>query len=197
LNKIVIASRNAGKVKEIKQLLEGMNLQILSATDFPQVPQFKETGNSYRENALIKAKAVYDYVKLPVIADDSGIEVNALNLAPGVYSAIYAGEDADDIKNRNKLIDEINKSADSDRSAKFVCVLVYFDGKTAVFFEGECIGKVITEERGNAGFGYDPLFIPEGYDKTFAELEQSVKNRISHRAKAVSGLIDYLKKHCR
>lgn len=192
MRKLCIASSNPGKVKEIKQCLAGLDIELFSLLDIENYPEIEETGSTFEENAFIKAKAVYETFKMPVIADDSGLEVDFLNGAPGIYSARYSGTSATDEKNRNKLLDEL-KSTEDNRGARFRCVIVLYDGFNKKSFTGECRGRIIHEPRGSGGFGYDPLFVPDGFDKTFAELDPDTKNSISHRGRALKKLADFLK----
>lgn len=151
----------------------------------------EENGATLESNALIKAKEFYLASGIITIADDTGLEVDALDGRPGVYSARYAGESATDGENRSKLLHELGNT--EERSARFRTVICLFDGKNKHFFNGVCEGKISIEEKGSSGFGYDQLFIPSSYDETFAEMDTSVKNKISHRAKALQLLIEYLK----
>jgi XTP/dITP diphosphohydrolase len=192
MKKIFIASKNQGKVKEIKSILSGFNIEFFSLIDSPNIPDIEETGTTFEENAFIKAKAVYDKVQIPVLADDSGLEVDYLGGVPGVYSARYAGKNATDAQNCKKLLVELDGVESKNRTARFKCILVLYDGVSKRFFEGACEGNIITSPRGTGGFGYDPLFVPEGYEKTFAELDLSTKNKISHRGKALASLKKFL-----
>jgi XTP/dITP diphosphohydrolase len=192
INKIFIASKNNGKIKEIKSVLNPLNIEVLSLLDRPDIDDIKETGKTFQANALIKAKEVYEKVNMPVLADDSGLEVDFLNGAPGVYSARYAGENATDIQNCEKLLKQLNGVPSDKRGAKFRCVLVLIDGNKQYLFEGICEGKITDAPRGDKGFGYDPLFIPTGYTKTFGELDFEVKNKISHRGISLQKLKDFL-----
>lgn len=196
--KLILATKNNGKVKEIREFFRessvGMKIELLSLNDFPEIEDIPETGDTFEENAWIKAKAVYDKLQICTLADDSGLEVDYLNGRPGVYSARYAGEDANDENNRKKLLHELKHIADHNRTARFICVMILYDGITKHIFKGICEGSIIESERGSDGFGYDPLFKPEGYDKTFAELDMDTKNRISHRGKALAQLKEYLSK---
>ena len=187
---IVIATRNGGKLKEFKAILGDTYDEILSLSDFGNFPEIEETGSSFRENAFIKAKVACDFLKADAIADDSGLVVEALGGAPGIYSARYAGRNASDHENNEKLLLELEGK--KSRDAKFVCciALVLKDGKQE-FFEGECRGRIISEKRGTSGFGYDPVFYIPRYGKTMAELGPEIKNKISHRAKACSELLSY------
>lgn len=188
MNKIFIATKNKGKVKEIISVLGGTGIGFSSLVDNPEIPDIPETGSTFEENAFIKAKAVYEIVKIPVLADDSGLEVDYLNGAPGVYSARYSGEGATDKKNCDKLLKELEGVESKDRTARFKCVLVLFDGESKRVFEGTCEGIIATSPKGDGGFGYDPLFKPVGYTETFGELGQDIKNKISHRGKALAAL---------
>jgi XTP/dITP diphosphohydrolase len=187
---IVIATSNQHKLKEFKTLLKGFPLTILSLKDFPDIPAVVEDGKSFYENALKKALMVARHTGKLTIADDSGIEVDALDGKPGVYSARFAGEDATDEANNTKLLKELKGIPPSKRGACFKCVLVIAqpDGETA-FVEGACRGTIIHEARGSYGFGYDPLFLVSEYNKTFSEITPEGKNKISHRARALQKLL--------
>ena len=187
---IIIATRNQGKLKEFKAILADSYDEILSLSDFDDFPEIEETGLSFEENALIKAKAACDFLGVDAIADDSGLVTKALGGAPGIYSARYAGEGASDEENNKKLLLELEGK--ENRDARFVCciALVLKDG-TREFFEGECEGRIISEKRGTSGFGYDPVFYVPRYRKTMAELGPDVKNEISHRAMACGKLLSY------
>lgn len=190
--KLILATKNNGKVKEIREFFKGMKIELLSLNDYPEVEDIPETGDTFEENAWIKAKAVYDKLQVCTLADDSGLEVDYLNGRPGVYSARYAGENTNDENNRKKLLHEIKQVADHNRTARFICVMILYDGIKKNIFKGVCEGKITESVRGSDGFGYDPLFVPEAYDKTFAELDMETKNRISHRGKALEQLKEYL-----
>jgi len=191
---LFIATKNKGKIEEIKFCLRDINDDIKSFLDFPRIPEIDETGKTFEENALLKAKQVYDIVKIPVIADDSGLEVNYLNGAPGVFSSRFAGANASDDDNCKKLLVKLKDLPPSQRKAKFVCIIVYYNGAEKKVFEGECRGQIINSKRGTGGFGYDPLFVPDGYDQTYAELEPKVKNEISHRGRALKKFSVYFHK---
>ena len=192
MKEIFIATRNKGKVEEIKSFLRDLQIEFLSLLDRPEIPDIEETGKTFEENALIKAKSIYDIVNIPVLADDSGLEVDYLNGEPGVYSARYAGEKATDTENCKKLLVKLENVNTENRKARFRCVLVLYNGNDIEYFNGECEGRITEKMRGSSGFGYDPLFLPAGYTKTFAELDLETKNRISHRGKALQNLRDYL-----
>lgn len=193
MKKLFIASKNNGKIKEIKSILGELGIEIFSLLDLHSLPDIEETGKTFQENASIKAASLYDVVNVTVLADDSGLEVDALDGKPGVYSARYAGQNASDSDNNRKLLEELKGVQPDSRTARFKCVLVLYDGVRKRTFDGVCEGMITGEPKGNEGFGYDPLFIPNGYDKAFAELGLNVKNRISHRAKALNSLLNFLK----
>jgi XTP/dITP diphosphohydrolase len=192
MRRLYIASKNKGKVKEIQYVLKDTGIKVLSLSDAPEIPDIPETGTTFEENAFIKAKAVYDILNAPVLADDSGLEVDYLNGAPGVYSSRYAGENATDEDNCSKLLSVL--SGVENRAAGFRCVLVLYDGTQKKIFNGVCRGTINHAPKGGNGFGYDPLFIPEGFSETFAELGPETKNKISHRGKALARLREYLAK---
>ena len=193
---LVIATSNQHKLKEFKAILKGFPLTILSLKDFPDIPAVVEDGKSFYENALKKALTVARHTDKITVADDSGIEVDALDGKPGVYSARFAGEDATDEANNTKLLKELEGVSSDKRVACFTCVLVIAqpDGDTA-FVEGACRGTIIHEARGEYGFGYDPLFLVPEYDKTFSEITPEEKNKISHRARALQKLLELLPRY--
>ena len=185
---IVLATNNNHKILEIKNILSGMDINILTLKDFPFMPEVIEDGKTFEENALKKAKAVSLHTKKIAIADDSGLEVKVLNGNPGVYSARFAGKNSTAKENNEKLLSLLKPYKNiKDRAAKFVCCIVVVNmDKILGVFSGECEGYIGFEPKGNFGFGYDPLFYIPSYEKTFAELGEEVKNKISHRAKALS-----------
>lgn len=187
---LVIATSNRHKLQEFKTLLKHIPVTILSLADFPDTPAVVEDGRSFYENALKKALAVARHTAKLTIADDSGIEVDALEGRPGVYSARYAGEGATDAENNARLLRELEGVAPHKRGACFKCVLVIArpDGHSASV-EGEVRGSITAQPRGGYGFGYDPLFLVPAYNKTFAEISPAEKNRISHRARAMQALL--------
>ncbi|MCX8073885.1 MAG: XTP/dITP diphosphatase [Candidatus Binatia bacterium] len=191
--RLVLATANPGKVKELEQLLGGSGVECISLLDRPGYPKVAETGRTYVENATLKAKAIAAWSGLPALADDSGLEVDALGGAPGVDSAHYAGEQADDTANLRRLLHELREVPEEQRSARFRCVLAVArpDGRVLTS-EGVCEGRITAEPRGTNGFGYDPVFVPEGSDKTFAELSAEEKHRYSHRARAARQLRERL-----
>lgn len=192
LRKFFIASKNSGKIREIRSILEETGYEFFSLIDTPNIPDIEESGSTFEENAFLKAKAVYKIVKIPVLADDSGLEVDFLGGAPGIYSARYSGTEANDEKNIHKLLAELDNVEFSQRTARFRCVIAMYDGTSERSFDGVCEGRIISCKRGNNGFGYDPVFMPNGYNQTFAELSEALKNRISHRARALNNLKEFL-----
>lgn len=184
--KVIIATRNKNKVKEIKGILKGVNAEILSLDDIKRkIPAVKEDRNTFEGNAIKKAVTISRFTDCLVIADDSGLEVCALSGKPGVRSARFAGAEADDKKNNLKLLKLLKDIPLKKRTARFVCVAaVACNGKLVKTVQGECGGTIGMEPKGVSGFGYDPLFIPNGHKKTFAEISRSFKNKISHRCRA-------------
>jgi len=191
MKEIIFASKNEGKVKEVRHILKGINSKILSLNDIGFKNEIPETAETFEGNAKIKAEVIYNKFNLPTIADDSGIIALQLGNEPGVYSARYAGENATDEDNNNKLLKRLESFPEPHRG-KFVCAAVYYFGADFFAEIGEVEGVIIKEPRGRNGFGYDPLFLPEGYDKTTAELPSEIKNKISHRFKAFNQLKKYL-----
>lgn len=185
--KIIFATQNAGKAEEVKSIFAGSSIEIISLYDLGNNIDIEEHGKTLRENAFIKVKTVYKIYKVPVVADDSGLEIEQLNGRPGVYSARYSGENCSYEDNNLKVIDELKDFPEPHR-AKFICYAVYYDGKNEIEAIGELPGGIIKEPRGTNGFGYDPIFIPDGYKKTIAELDFDLKNKISHRAKSFADL---------
>lgn len=191
---LLLATSNTGKVRELAQLLEGLPLTLRNLSEFEPVPTVEETGETFEENASLKATFYGRRTGLLTLADDSGLEVEALNGAPGVRSARYAGEDATDGQRVARLLEELKGTSDVERRARFVCVLALFDPAVSRLrtFRGVCAGRIAATARGSQGFGYDPVFVPEGYDLSFAELPTEIKQRISHRALALADARDYL-----
>lgn len=187
---IVVATRNLGKLREMTHLCkhnlpDAADLQLLGLKAFPTMPPIEETGSSFHENARLKALAVANHTGMMAIGDDSGLEVDALGGAPGVFSARYAGPAARDEENNRKLLDALRDVPADQRTARFRCVIaVALPDNVLGLFEGVCHGVIGFEPRGGSGFGYDPLFIKPDYGKTFAELTSALKDRISHRAHA-------------
>ncbi len=189
MREMVIASRNPGKVEEVRRIMQGLPVRWLTWRDFREWPEIEESGNTFRENALLKAKALADLTGLPALADDSGLEVDALGGAPGVRSARYAGEQGNDALNISRLLEELREVPPERRTARFVCrVALCFPGGKRLEAEGICSGSIAERPRGEKGFGYDPVFIPRGCDRTFAELDPGEKDALSHRGRALAAL---------
>ena len=188
--KVVVATRNKGKLREIVPLLAGLELQLLTIDEVAPDAELREDGVTFVENALAKARQAAHATGLPAIADDSGLEVDALDGAPGVYSARYAGPGADDAKNNAKLLESLRGVPPARRSARFRCVAVFVDPARGIEIvrEGTSAGEILEAPRGEDGFGYDPLFLSRAVRRTMAELPLEEKNRISHRAAAFRAL---------
>jgi XTP/dITP diphosphohydrolase len=193
--RVVVASRNKKKIEEIRRLLEGIDISLLSTDDFPHLEEVIEDGDTFEDNALKKARYVCKETGLPAIADDSGLEVKVLDGRPGVKSARYAGENATDEENVKKLLNEMKGIPPEKRQASFKCciALVLPNGEEKIF-NGQIDGWITEKPKGNLGFGYDPVFIPEGYEQTFAEMQSSEKDALSHRRKALDKLKQFLLK---
>jgi XTP/dITP diphosphohydrolase len=191
---IVLATRNNKKVEEIKRITEGMAVTIFTVDDFPGCPEVEEDGATFEENAVKKAVTVAQFTGKPALADDSGLEVNALNGAPGTHSARYSGHGANDRKNTEKLLSEMLFLVKSDRKARFVCsIALAMPDEKVLTFNGYSEGSIGTEPKGANGFGYDPVFYPEGADRTFAEMSAEEKDSLSHRGNAIRKLQRYLR----
>lgn len=189
MKKLLVATTNAGKIREFRELLKPLGVEVVSPGDYPDLspPVVEESGATFETNASLKAHAFAEYYQLPALADDSGLAVDALGGAPGVYSARYAGPAATDAGNVAKLLETLKSTPGPERSAAFICVLcLALPGRPEVHqFRGECRGSISTAPRGNGGFGYDPLFIHPAFGgRSFAEITKDEKNRVSHRAEA-------------
>ena len=191
---LLVATKNEGKVKELQKLLEGFPVSLHSLNEFEEIPEPEENGATFAENAIFKAQYYAREAGLPALADDSGLEVEALGGKPGIFSARYAGESADDEERNAKLLAELSEVGEEKRQAQFVCVIVFCDANSSIqkVAEGICCGKIASFPRGTAGFGYDPIFIPEGYSETFGELSGEIKHKISHRGRAMEKIIGFL-----
>ncbi len=190
MKRLLLATRNAHKAREIQEIL-GPEFELRDLMAYPEIPEIVESGKSFEENAKLKAIAVSKELAALIIADDSGLEVEALGGAPGIYSARYAGDKATDKQNIDKLLKELARiDAQRDqRRARFRCVLALArNGQMLETFKGVVEGTIVDQPRGSRGFGYDPIFVPNEFEQTFAELPAEVKNRISHRAKAIRAL---------
>ncbi|MDY0000048.1 MAG: XTP/dITP diphosphatase [Polyangia bacterium] len=195
--KLVFATRNRGKLVELEALVEPLGIQVLSAADLPSLPEVEEDGATFEENAVKKALAVARASGLPSLADDSGLVVDALGGAPGVRSARFAGPSADDRANNEKLLELLGNLPSEERGAHFCCHMALADpaspgGELVHTTSGRCDGQILCAPRGEGGFGYDPLFLVPELGQTFAELPREVKNRISHRAKALLAMRELL-----
>jgi XTP/dITP diphosphohydrolase len=187
---LVIATRNTHKTQEIREML-GDRYRVLDVNDFPNLPAVEESGTTFLENATLKALAISRQVTGLVLSDDSGLEVDALGGAPGVWSSSYGGEEGNHPKNNSRLLTEMAGKAD--RAARFRCTMVLAEnGEVLADFSGTVEGRILDEPYGAGGFGYDPLFAPEGHDRTFAELGAEVKNSLSHRGRALAKVIAWL-----
>jgi len=191
LSSLVIATRNAHKTAEIREMLPDADLEVLDMTQFDDCPDVEEDGATLEENALKKARSAHACTGRPVIADDTGLEVPRLDGAPGVYSARYAGEHATYEDNNRKLLGELAGTRGEQRSARFRCVVAFVDGDVEMLFEGSVEGRIMEHPRGTNGFGYDPIFLPTGFERSYAELSAEEKNGISHRARAIQKFIDF------
>lgn len=188
---LVLASGNPDKVREMEQLLAVTGYTVCSLHEIAGKVDIEETGLTLEENAEIKARFVYEKTGLPALADDTGLEVDALGGRPGVWSARYGGPSGDAASNRRKLLKELSGVTEaSDRSARFRTVLIYMTEEGVRRYDGVCQGRILDHERGSGGFGYDPLFLPDGYEQTFAEMEPELKNHISHRGRALRKFLE-------
>lgn len=192
---LLIATKNAGKIREIEELLANVPIRLRTLREFDKIVEPEETGATFAENAVLKAGYYAQKTGIAALADDSGLEVVALGGAPGVYSARYAGEKATDDERIARLLDELKAANNKNRQARFVCAMaiVNIDGVTECLTEGVCKGQIADLPKGRNGFGYDPIFIPEGFSETFGELSQEIKQKISHRALAISKIVGFLR----
>lgn len=188
-----MASRNKDKIEELRDTLAPLGIELKSTYDFPGLKEVTEDQPTLEGNALKKARYVFKETGLPALSDDTGLEVDALDGRPGVYSARYAGESSTYQDNVDKLLDELAGVEMKDRGAQFRTVAAFVTEEQEYTFEGVCRGEILTDERGDKGFGYDPVFRPENYDQTFAELDAEVKNKISHRGKAIRQFYEWMK----
>ncbi len=195
LTDLTIATFNAGKLIEYRTMLAGVRLNVRALSDFPDVADVEETSDTFAGNAILKAVGYARATGSVTLADDSGLEVAALDGRPGVLSARYGGENTSFDEKMSLLLNEIAKTGSGDRRARFVCVAAIADesGKILHTARGECTGMIAAEPRGKHGFGYDPLFVPDGFEMTFGELPNEIKHQISHRAAAFAQIIPYLR----
>tara|TARA_R110001599_G_scaffold150929_2_gene335257 strand:+ start:126180 stop:126755 length:576 start_codon:yes stop_codon:yes gene_type:complete len=190
MDKLILASRNKNKIEEMKQLVTHLGIDVFSALDFPDLEEVEEDKPTLEGNALKKARYVNQQTGIPALSDDTGLEVEALDGAPGVFSARYAGENATYQDNVLKLLGALNGK--KNRAAQFRTVVALVDGGKEWTFEGVCKGKIINEQIGKKGFGYDPIFMPDEFAETFAQMDPNIKNLISHRGKAVQKFVEFL-----
>jgi XTP/dITP diphosphohydrolase len=194
-SELLIATRNAGKMVEFARILSNLPLRLRGLSEFPGTGDAEETGATFAENAALKAEFYAARAGILALADDSGLEVEALGGAPGVRSARYAGPGASDAQRIARLLEELDGTGAGPRRARFVCVIALADPSTGRtdLFRGECRGRIAAGPRGVGGFGYDPVFVPDGYEQTFGELSSEIKDRISHRARASEAAARYLR----
>jgi len=191
--KLILATRNSGKLKEMKVKLKEYPVIVECLMDYPEIPEIEETGKTFAENASIKAKTVAKWTKLPALADDSGLEIDYIGKKPGIYSARWGSTDQERIK---KVLNALQNTKSEQREARFVCAMsLVLPGQGNYRTKGICSGRITLSPKGAEGFGYDPIFIPDGYNQTFAELGVHVKNRISHRAVALEKMIKIIVGH--
>ncbi|MBN9653887.1 XTP/dITP diphosphatase [Halobacillus sp. GSS1] len=194
MKEMIVATKNPGKVDEFREMFSKYGISVKSLLDIDRSIDIEETGSTFEENAIIKAEAMAEHFEVPVVADDSGLEVDALNGEPGVYSARYAGIEKDDAENTKKLLKELHDVPEEKRTARFVCaVAVARPGEVTFVRRGTCEGTIAVEPQGTNGFGYDPVFIPEGSSRTMAEHSSEEKNAISHRHHAIKQIEEWLK----
>jgi XTP/dITP diphosphohydrolase len=194
---LVIATTNQGKLREIKELLQDLPIDVTSLKDYPEAPEIIEDGKTFRANAEKKALTIAKFTGKLTMGEDSGLEVDALNGAPGIYSARFSGEGANDKKNNLKLLRSLRGIPMPERKANYhCCAVLASNGKVETVAHGRCDGLIAERSRGENGFGYDPLFFLPQYNKTFGELEPAIKAKISHRAKALGKIRKYLLKYC-
>jgi XTP/dITP diphosphohydrolase len=198
-SELLVATRNAGKLREVRSLLSDLSVRLLSLSEFPATTEVEETGQTFAENAALKASAYATQTGRLTLADDSGLEVDALGGAPGVLSARYAGAGASDAERNARLLAELAGTTEPNRRARFVCCIAIADDAANLLHisTGICEGHIAYEPRGANGFGYDPLFIPDGHAQSFGELSQEVKQRLGHRARALAHARVFLLEHFR
>jgi XTP/dITP diphosphohydrolase len=192
MQSLCIASNNSHKIQELKELL-GDSYDLKSMTEIGCHEEIEETGHTLEENAQIKAKYIFEKYGIPTLSDDSGLEIISLDMRPGVYSARYAGEHGNHQANMDKVLGELEDKTDKSAQFRTVLCLILSENKILTF-EGKVEGHIISQKRGTGGFGYDPIFVPTGYDHTFAELSAEIKNTISHRASAIQKLRLFINK---
>ncbi|HVF47532.1 MAG TPA: RdgB/HAM1 family non-canonical purine NTP pyrophosphatase [Pyrinomonadaceae bacterium] len=194
MQKLLIATSNAGKLNELSSKLSSANIEAHGLTEFPHIREIDESGTTFLENAMLKAAGYAKQTGLLSLADDSGLEVRALDDRPGVLSARYGGTSLGFAARIELLLSELDRTNDPARLARFSCAMAVADASGAILFisEGICGGRISRDPRGSGGFGYDPIFVPDGFDQTFGELPQTIKQEISHRARALEPIISFL-----
>jgi XTP/dITP diphosphohydrolase len=192
---LLIATKNVGKIKEFRQILADLPVNLRSADEFEQIIEPEETGETFADNAILKAIYYAEKTGFVALADDSGLAVDALDGAPGVFSARYAGAEATNQEKIAKLLNELSETPDEARLARFICSMAVADerGKILHLAEGICEGKIARQAKGTHGFGYDPIFVPQGFSESFGELSDEIKSKISHRARAIHKIIAFLR----
>lgn len=195
MNCLLLATRNRGKIREIGEILGDLDIQIKNLLDYSEIPEIIENGKTLEENALKKAHTAFKHTHFPSLADDSSLEVFYLNGQPGVYSARYAGENATYDQNNKKLLLALQNTSPEQRRAQFRCVIAFVAPEVEKTVEGICPGTITHQPQGQGGFGYDPVFIPDGFQQTYAELLSETKNRISHRGLALRAIKNFLSQY--
>lgn len=190
--KLLLATQNKHKVEELTSILEPLGVEVVSLLEYPEIGEIVEDGDTLVANAMIKARAGFKHCGLPTIADDTGLAVDALDGAPGVYAARYAGEKATYDQNVQKMLDELKDVPDEQRQAQFQTAAVFYDGKESISALGEVPGLITTARQGDSGFGYDPIFYVPEKQKTYAQMDLAEKNQLSHRKRAFASLLDKL-----
>ena len=193
--KLLIASKNQGKIREFKQLLADLPITLRSAAEFEEIPEPEETGETFADNAILKARYYAEKTGLISLADDSGLAVDALNGAPGVFSARYVGADATNAAKIDRLLSELDEIAIEKRTARFICAMAIANqsGEILNLAEGVCEGKIAFQPSGTNGFGYDPIFVPDGFSESFGNISNEIKHKISHRGQATEKIIEFLR----
>lgn len=192
--RILLATNNAGKIVELRSMIAGLPIEVCGLADFPDATEVEETGSTFAENARLKAIGYALQTGMTSLADDSGLEVDALGGRPGVLSARYGGEGTSFENKMKMLLSELENADSADRSAQFSCAIAISDEKGSILFESEgiCRGRIALSPIGSGGFGYDPIFVPDGYEQTFGELSSAIKQNISHRSRAFSQIMPFL-----
>lgn len=192
---LLIATHNSGKIRELTALLSNLPLRLRRLSEFPSIEEVEETGETFAANAELKARLYSRQTNLWTLADDSGLEVDALNGAPGVLSARYGGANITDAERNALLLAALSETDEPQRTARFICAIALYEpeAETAKLFAGACEGRIARQPRGTNGFGYDPLFVPTGYAQTFGELPDELKQQLSHRARALAAVRAYLR----